>query len=341
MGIELIEDIDLFAVISADIGPPEARHGAGTERNWWLCPFHPDQNPSLTIFLGVDGKHRYKCFACNEVGDAIDFIRMRNPKISFTRALDSAYKISNLSPSRKFQVGQHGQHGHKYRSTHRLTKLRPPPSEEWQDEQWNKIHRWEDCLHSEKGSSGLRWLKRRGLTDDTITSARLGYNKFRKAISIPWFDGSRLRLVNMRRLKKHSNRPKYEAISGSVKGSLYPSRQLEQGRPIVFVEGEFNCLLVNQVAGDLAQAVTLGSASDRPSADMMRALLPFPFLLVAYDADAAGDKAAKWWTDFTRRAIRLRPRSGKDVTDMHLAGVDVRAWLSEGIKKGEKRCCPY
>lgn len=37
----------------------------------WLCPFHRDKNPSLSINERTD---KFKCFACGESGDLVDFM---------------------------------------------------------------------------------------------------------------------------------------------------------------------------------------------------------------------------------------------------------------------------
>lgn len=48
-----------------------ARYGSPlNERGRALCPFHVDSRPSMTI-----KNERYKCWACGESGDAIDFVR--------------------------------------------------------------------------------------------------------------------------------------------------------------------------------------------------------------------------------------------------------------------------
>lgn len=48
-----------------------ARYGSPlNERGRALCPFHLDSRPSMT----VKNEH-YKCWACGESGDAIDFVR--------------------------------------------------------------------------------------------------------------------------------------------------------------------------------------------------------------------------------------------------------------------------
>ena len=48
-----------------------ARYGSPlNERGRALCPFHLDSRPSMTI-----KNEHYKCWACGESGDAIDFVR--------------------------------------------------------------------------------------------------------------------------------------------------------------------------------------------------------------------------------------------------------------------------
>lgn len=64
-----ISDINLREVIETELN--DRFNKAGYIR----CPFHSDHKPSLSIkFFPDKNKYRYKCFACGEAGDAIDFI---------------------------------------------------------------------------------------------------------------------------------------------------------------------------------------------------------------------------------------------------------------------------
>lgn len=38
------------------------------------CPFHAEQTPSFTVFVGKDGAERFNCFGCGEKGDVLDFV---------------------------------------------------------------------------------------------------------------------------------------------------------------------------------------------------------------------------------------------------------------------------
>ncbi len=59
-------------------------------------------------------------------------------------------------------------------------------------------------------------------------------------------------------------------------------------------------------------------------------LLPVERLYVATDADAAGERAAAYWLEHTRRAHRVLPPLGQqDITDAHRAGADLRAWVRQ------------
>jgi len=56
-------------------------------------------------------------------------------------------------------------------------------------------------------------------------------------------------------------------------------------------------------------------------------LLGCPWLLVAYDVDAEGDKGAERLGQVSPRMRRIRPPMGKDVTAFWQAGGRVRDWV--------------
>jgi hypothetical protein len=58
-----------------------------------------------------------------------------------------------------------------------------------------------------------------------------------------------------------------------------------------------------------------------------------PLLLVAFDADAAGDQAAAWWMELPN-ARRLRPQGGKDCNDMLRAGMLLR-WIQMRVSNAD------
>ncbi len=128
-------------------------------------------------------------------------------------------------------------------------------------------------LWSPEGSDALSYLAGRGLTDETIRAARLGFAPRVQAttrdgrpytasgIVLPWFVGDNLALVKVR--QPEGRKPKYAEVyrDWDRPPTIYPSpATIRPGRPLVVVEGEFDCLLLDQALGERAAVVTLGSA---------------------------------------------------------------------------------
>ena len=75
-----LNDINLKELIERETGNRFNRQGA------IQCPFHSDKTPSLSVkFFPDANKEKFKCFACGEVGDAIDFIE-KYKKLSYKKA---------------------------------------------------------------------------------------------------------------------------------------------------------------------------------------------------------------------------------------------------------------
>lgn len=64
-----LQDIDLKELIESETGERFNRQG------YIKCPFHGEKTPSLSIkFFPDANKYKFKCWGCEESGDAIDFI---------------------------------------------------------------------------------------------------------------------------------------------------------------------------------------------------------------------------------------------------------------------------
>ena len=62
---------DVFRECRERVSAQEAARRYGIQfdrRGWALCPFHRDKHPSMSFRAG-----RFRCWACNESGDSIDF----------------------------------------------------------------------------------------------------------------------------------------------------------------------------------------------------------------------------------------------------------------------------
>ena len=176
----------------------------------------------------------------------------------------------------------------------------------------------------EKPEGGLArsWLHDRGFTDETLWAAGLGYNlkdrylpreswglspqegrsgKSKKlwlprGITIPWTIEGQIWKINIRRpVNPSSGRkddPKYVLVSGSNPHTLYNAGKLSPHRPAILVEGDLDALSIQQEADDLIVAVAAGTTTTARTIKWIAKLAQLPQVLVSFDTDDAGNKAA-------------------------------------------------
>ena len=300
----------MATLIERDVGQPVRREGRWLK---WICPFHDDRR---TPSLGVAG-NRWKCFGCGCSGDAIDWLRKRE-RLSFREACGRLGSIDLVPSSEKAAP-------HHLPSSSVLATA-------WQDQALEVVSNCQATLWSDAGTKARSWLNRRGLAKDTVRKWRLGFNPRDQKISglwvprgivIPCLAAGQAWYLKVRRA---TDQVKYSQVSGG-RIALFGADTIANHDTVVVTEGEFDALLLHQEAGDLVGVVTLGSASARLPEAWVPYLLGVHRLLVAYDTDAAGALGAARWKAISPHAQRLVPLAGKDVTDFHLAGGDIRAWV--------------
>jgi hypothetical protein len=326
------DKIDLAAVATNLLGPAPGRRGERSSRKlWWSCPFHPDANPSLMVEVG---KPFWRCFGCGEHGDAANLL-MRLRGLSFPEAVAALTGARGPVPTRPGKAPSRP-------ATGPAPKPPPGPSGLPEADALSLVDEAQRLQWSPEGTEGLAYLRGRGLNDETIRAARLGWTSwvtlpkadggtFRAlGVVIPWYHKGRLALVKIRQPEGRS--PKYvEAFRDPARLVCYPGPEtIRPGRPSIIVEGELDALLLAQELAPLDVSVlTLGSAGARPEPALIGALLPCPAWFLATDRDEAGDRAADAWPG---RARRLRPpeligQPCKDWTDCHQSGVPLlRLW---------------
>lgn len=317
----LRDSLDLAEVATRVLGPAPGRRGERSDRLlWWNCPFHDDANPSFCVTRGAKG---WRCYGCREHGNALSLV-MRIKGLTFPEAI--RFLAGEAFPSR----------GPGPRPKPRTIPPRPPePAKMSPAEAESLVAEAERRLWLPEGSEALEYLRgpRRRLRDETIRAARLGViTEGRRGspagIVIPWFAGSAITLIKVRR--PDGAKPKYlEAFRDRARHvGIYPdSGIIRHGRPLVIPEGEFDALLLGQELGDSAPVVTLGSASARPTPRILARMLPAAPWYIATDADPAGDRSAADWPAPSRRV--RPPAPFKDWTEARGAGVDLRRWWGE------------
>ena len=271
------------------------------------CPFCG----GVDRFSVISDESKWYCRRCTpRGGDAIDYIRKRDD-LAFWPA------VSKLLRDTSFISGRRGGMGG---GTPRQDPA--PPSLVWQVAQQRWLTIAVRSLWSECGRGALDWLRARGLQDETIYKAGLGYSVLANAILIPCVVQGTLWSVKRRRLTGG-----YALAWGSVSCMPYLADWLTGKPKLVLCEGEFDALLLWQECHDLIDVITFGSACARPQGYWVDRVLEHEKVLVSLDTDNAGEQGASYWLGLTNgQGQRLLPY-GKDITASYRVGTDLRDWV--------------
>lgn len=179
-----------------------------------LCPFHDDHRPSLTV---DPDRQSFKCWSCGKGGDVIAFVQEQE-RVGFPEALQMLAERAGI-------------------------RLRPPQGDRRADDDrralysvlaWAEAEFHQCLLHEEAAEPARRYLRQRGIAEETTARFRLGFQPY---------DSSWLQ----RRARTKRFKPGVLARAGLVKPSdygegnyepfkgrlMFPIRDM-RGRPVAF-----------------------------------------------------------------------------------------------------------
>ena len=283
---------------------------------------------------------RYWCRGCGKHGDAIDWLRERRG-MSFLEACNELKFVPSLS---SFKAKE---------KTEITLRERRNPSEMWQAQAVSHLEVFQDALWEDQGKPAREFLFDRGLNEETIKSAGLGWNvldRFRERESwglpseindkgklkklwipaglvIPFIDMGNITRLRIRRTE---GEPRYILIPGS---DMRPMTWNLGRCAAVIVESELDGILLNQEAGDLAGVVAMGTATAKPDRVTHDALKKTEMILISLDSDEAGARASwKFWPETYGSKVKRWPCiKGKDPSEAMQNGLDLRSWIITGI----------
>jgi DNA primase len=286
-------------------------------RTWeGLCPFHEEKTPSFSVdpVKGV-----YYCFGCHAGGDVFRFV-MDTENSTFPEALERlAYSFGVPIPEADPQAAQRRSEADRLRAILEeaqqvfVESLMGPEGQQARAELERRgfpSSSWSTFGFGWAPDSWRHLVDRLGRrhTDGNLVKAGLAvvsdkggsaYDRFRQRITFPIRapDG---RLIAFGGRIFGAGEPKY---LNSPEGPLFHKRSTlfnldrarrpmaKSGRALV-VEGYFDCLSLHRVGFDTAVA-TLGTALTAEHARVLRRLVGDDgAVLLCYDADAAGRRAA-------------------------------------------------
>lgn len=154
---ELIEEVrrrnDIVDVISTYVALRQKGNNY-----FGICPFHDEKTGSFSV---APSKQMFYCFGCHEGGDVISFIQ-KQEKMTFPEAIRllaarAGVEITEVSDHEDKETGI---------SRIKLTEINA-----------NAARYYSELLQSEAGWYGMKYLKNRGVSDETIRRFDIGYAK--------------------------------------------------------------------------------------------------------------------------------------------------------------------
>jgi DNA primase len=320
---EILDRTDLAAVLTSLSGPPIG-HGRSAR---WTCfsPDHPDDHPSVSMFIDRKGLERWRCWSDGHAGTAIDAV-MIGRNLGTTGALHWLQERAGHLPEPPTRRPSH-------------TAARPLSA---------ALHRWaNDCEHRlwrPDGAAARSWLHQRGLDDDVLHANRIGFDPgahlANRAPGLPRWRGvtvcsfdryGDLAYVQVRNLDgqapgKYSNpTPDH----GALPAVTFPRGAPSTG-PLVVSEGVLDGLIVAQAgfrSAALISTSSIAAGPTSPAADHIRAHAAGHPIVLALDGDPAGRAATNrlrdQLADTPLRELRLPDH--EDLTSLHTRRKDP-AW---------------
>ncbi len=289
-----------------------------------LCPFHSEKTPSFVVYADSSS---YYCFGCHAGGDVITFIRQ-------IENLDYMEAVKFLADRAGLQVPEDSFDDSLSKLKGRILEINRETA-----------RFYHSCLTGEDGRAGLEYLQRRGLTARTIRHFGLGFapasrfaltdhltakgytaqeltqanvafqsrsgrlaDRFAGRVMFPIID-LRGNVIAFGGRILTEEKPKYLNTSDTLvfkkSNNLFAMNFAKnaEGDSLLLVEGYMDVIALHQ-AGITNAVATLGTALTAEQALLMSRYAKE--VVVSYDADEAGQRAAQ-------RAIRFLRDAGVEV----------------------------
>jgi DNA primase len=257
------------------------------------CPFHEDDSPSLRIY--PDG--HWHCYGCGKYGDSLDWLGY----LLHGESYDSHDHLRDVID----HIGA--------LDIRPVPKPRVPIQVAALDLGYAAT-----SYHNNITTEARDYFNSRGLTDETISKYRLGWDSLLTRYTIPaYYRGFCFGIKKRRSLPEESQPEKYISEKSSRVG-LFNSDVLITADWCVIVEGEIDCMTLDQ-AGFPCVSTTGGAKTFRPK--WARFFAQCQQVFVIYDNDDPGREGVLLVRSVIARAKPIYlPKKYKDVNEYALDG---------------------
>lgn len=299
------------------------------------CPSHKENVPSCSVTVGPDGTLRVRCFACDFTGDVFHLVAAvhdLNVTRDFAAVLGRAAELAGISTERPMRGAQARVHA-------RTAPTPVPAPAESLDALWGAL--------GDLSADAWEYLNGRGLADAasecrglqgderTEVFARSGY-----ALAMPMRDAAgRVVAVQMRNMaEKCEQDDRFRVVGPSSAGVFGDPLAVKNARNVIVAEGMTDTLAATLAARGGKVTVAVGIAGVKATAGLLTLPLQGKNVLLAHDADAAGDQAARTLSEQLRRLgavpVRARPTTeGADLASMHRAGINLVEFFRSALAR--------
>jgi len=315
----------------------------------------------------LPGKDRYICRRCSQSGDSIEFLKQYK-NLTYIQACAHL----NITPNIQFKS---------LNTTHEkpgqneiiwTPRVITYPSLTWQSKAEAFLFESYKFLLSKSGRTYRHWLNNRGISNETIKIARLGWNSnsisfdaeawgiplsknpkndytttydvsikqiwLPSGLVIPQFHkGKSVRLRIRQSNPDTANR--FILVAGSAMGFFDCDRDIggnlsniEINKPWIVVESELDALLLYEQLSDIFRIYAIGNSTSRPDIDTHNYIKDMPGL-ISLDDDLSGREESKWWEKTYPLCLPYFSEFGKDPGEDFESGIDIRSWGIAGLEK--------
>lgn len=272
---------DVFTGIKEKVGIREivSRYYHDVDRNHKaLCPFHTEDTPSFSI---DEKENIFKCFGCGKGGDVITFVSdiMEVEPLEAAKIIDRDFHLGLFDKSESVKPTK--------RTSQKKVEKTISKKEEKPFELDPKIKPYlQECAkHIEEQT----YMQNRGLSLETLKKFKIGFDRERNAITIPYSNA--LIYYQSRNIsEKKFYKPEKERAGEEP---IYNERALA-GRtrtPIFVVESPICAMSVAQEGG--TAIATCGTGCINKLTEALKKTKPRGTLILCFDNDDAGEKAYK------------------------------------------------
>jgi hypothetical protein len=315
-------------------------------------------------------KNHYVCRKCKRAGDSIKFLRDYYNKTYFEAckelSIQPKIKYNSLNTATE-QVGQN-----KLVETIWSPRKIELPALTWQTKAESILFEAYKYLLSSAGKQHRNWLNARGISNNTIKAARMGWNNqsltfnleswgltpqkdqngknrqiwIPEGLLIPQFQNQKIIRLRVRQANPITNN-RFIIIPGSATGYFNYSVHLnikstdtdtdteKAVKPVLITESELDGWLLQQELKDSFQIYAVGNASARPD-QQTHIILQDNKILLNLDDDPAGHNETTWWQEHYPQTVTWFSEFGKDPGESFEVGCDIRKWGEQGLEQLKK-----